>query len=485
MDLQTIQKTLKQSRLGRWLALKAITNTQDMHVLSVMIANADINADSDILIAVAQNDFISDTLVDNLNDKVSQHESLANKIKQIRQLKREIVEENKAKKIWFGKTKPVNKTSDRQNKITELNKFYEDRSTAKRSFFVKTEKKTEGTTSGYIAKKQKDLDGLPFMIKTAYKYPEFVNKEGVKIIRNEIDQNLDTMSLINEYVTAPLYKAILFKRTPLIEAVESDIVDPDQLCLRSKFLQDFQTLGECLTPAHGRIEFMKNVIKPVSGIEKVLAACLALGDPDIHEENIGIMIEDGKKVFAKIDHGRSATRFFTSAEDALTALFGFYYGEHEFYMNLSIDKFKEAIDQIILTFSDDNLERVIDNRLFNLERLGLDIHGVEFLFFANSGRNGPEIKTFDTFAALKANYIEQYKQQMEVMKEVSARLELVSKIKYSSDASKQQEWKDGGWILAIKGDDPLEWFAQNKDSTPGLELLDAPPTPNQSFAAIK
>lgn len=485
MDLQTIQKKLKQSQLNRWLALTAIASTQDMHVLSVVIVNADLDTDSDILIAAAHNDFISNALVDNLNDKVSQYEPLAHKIKQIRQIKQEIAAEDRAKTNWFGKTKPANKTSDRQNKIAELNKFYEDRSTAKRSFFTKTEQKTEGTTSGYIAKKQKDLDGLPFMIKTAYKRPEFVNQEGVKIIRNEIDQNLDAMSLINEYVTAPLYKTILFKRTPIIEAVESDVIDPNQVCLRSKFLQDFQTLGECLAPAHGHIEFMKHVIKPVSGIEKVLAACLALGDPDIHDENIGIMIEDGKKVFAKIDHGRSATRFFTSAEDVLIALFGFYYGEHEFYMNLSIDKFKEAIDQIILTLSDDNLEKVIDNRLFNLERLGLDIHEIEFVFFASSHSGKPEIKTFDTFEALKLNYVERYKQQMEVMKEVSARLEVISKIKYSNDASKQQEWKDGGWLLAIKGDDPLEWFAQNKDSTPGLELLVAPSTPNQSLAAIK
>lgn len=201
-------------------------------------------------------------------------------------------------------------------------------------------------------------------------------------------------------------------------------------------------------------------------------------DPDMHGENIGVMIVDDqdeqsldsldnknkkeckKAVFAKIDHGRSGTSYFTSANYALHKLAetfdprGFNYIG---LITLNIEEFKKAIDEL-LNISEEEIEEIIDKRVFTLERLGLDLTELEFR--SNTDDQCASCQ-FDTFDDLKKYYVKNFAQQRNIMRDISNRLGVIAKIKVSDDPQLQEIWRNHDWLWHIRGNDPLEWFLYN------------------------
>lgn len=226
-------------------------------------------------------------------------------------------------------------------------------------------------------------------------------------------------------------------------------------------------------------------LKKVQGAEKLFANMLAWGEYDIHAGNIGVMkVKDaaGKSdwVFAKIDHGWSATKFFTDPGKALEYFASAYkYYGYQGKVPLDINKFKQSLDQIT-TISDDEIERIVKSRIYELKKMGFDPTGSTFMYNQNSMvrfHDSKGYKSFDDIDSLEEHYINRFQMQIKAMRKLSKRLEIVSRIDYSSSKSIQKAWQNGGWLQDIKGMDPIEWAKENgktivesKDSRTGLTL---------------
>lgn len=361
-----------------------------------------------------------------------------------------------------------------------------------------TKKEKKGATTGYLASKRTKTDGLPFMIKTAYRDSEII-ENGEKRARNRINSaNLDATSLINEYIAAPLYKRTLYNRTPLIERVENDIGSKDKVCIRSKFLQDFVTLDEF--KHYMPKQFKKHMLSKVTGAEKLFASVLLFGEGDMHGSNIGVMQEKGKNVFAKIDHGLSVTQWYADVKTPLEWLSKCLQEDLEELISLNINLFKEAIDQALMNLSRDELRNIIGNRIDELKKSGIEI---DKLGFYSWGSNQTTVyfsvdsvklksgevamlgnKTNDElteeerklkhnafYDKLEERYVAMLENQMKVMDDISKRLDIIARIKVSDNPKKQLEWINGNWLVSIKGDDPLDWLLNNQD--PNIKLLNA------------
>jgi hypothetical protein len=189
------------------------------------------------------------------------------------------IEKRKAELLQLHPTiNPIDKLS--------IKRHFEDRVIAQESAFSRKSAKPSGVSTGYVATKQTDPTGLPFMIKTVDKSD---NPN-----RNEND---DAFFFVNEFIAAPLYKRTLYDRTPVIEGVVA--AKADKIAFRSKFLHGFKTISEftgstlsCFTGTQ-KIEELQEV----DGAEKVFAAILVWGEGDAHAGNLGVMPiqdEEGK-----------------------------------------------------------------------------------------------------------------------------------------------------------------------------------------------
>lgn len=199
----------------------------------------------------------------------------------------------------------------------------------------------------------------------------------IKIFTNQKNSD-DNLDFINEFVTAPLYRRTLYDRAPIIEGVKSSV--PNQVCFRSKFLRDFQTLYDFVGKENRDYSKLKNV----EGMEKAFAAMWVWGEIDMHWSNVGVM-EQGKGsnkwVVAKIDHGKSANQFFSYPGNALENL-AWLYDQIGYYgkIPLKVDKLKNALDEIIYKISDEELETLIKSRIGQLKDMGVNITNLNFCF---------------------------------------------------------------------------------------------------------
>lgn len=241
--------------------------------------------------------------------------------------------------------------------------------------------KSSGSTKGYIAEK----DGASYLI---------------KFNKNPSSQNTRdycAMGIVNELIMSPLYKAFMYGRTPYIMPVRP--TQSDNIALASEFLPgNFQTLSEytsskttnMLGPDYEKLKKLN-----VQGVEKLFATMLMLGEFDVHARNIGVMNETQNgvdvPVFAKIDHGWSATQFFTNAETALKnfkQIFEIYYksftkNEDEiesknYLISININKFKEHINQICL-IDQEEIDNLLEASWHALNKSKINIENLMML----------------------------------------------------------------------------------------------------------
>ncbi|RYF19449.1 MAG: hypothetical protein EOO42_14370, partial [Flavobacteriales bacterium] len=172
--------------------------------------------------------------------------------------------------------------------------------------------KSSGVSEGYIAKRYGTDQS--YMIKSALtKGYSVIGKGPNKWISNS------SVNFINEYVTSAIYRRLLYNRAPMIEITES--AEENKMKLRSKFLDNFQTISEFTkSNEHYNIGEAHDGINHVKGAEKLFASIIFGGEFDIHAGNLGVMTEIDEfgneiKVFAKIDHGWSASKFFSKSSN--------------------------------------------------------------------------------------------------------------------------------------------------------------------------
>jgi len=339
-----------------------------------------------------------------------------------------------------------------------LGKHLEDRTAAQESDFNPKGQKASGVSDGYVAARKSD--NATFMIKKAFKDEVYQDERGWSQSRSD---SFDSMNFVNEFVTAPLYKRMLYDRAPIIEAVKSDNAQSSVVSLRSKFLNKFETVSE-FTGAReaGDIGRGANKLKDVQGAEKLFASMLMGGEYDIHAGNIGVMTvkdEQGKdtKVFSKIDHGWSASQFFTDPKVMMENFANAYekYG-YAGKVDLNVSKFKNAVDEN-LKISDDEISKIVKARTQQLKDTGFDIKGLEVPVWENDKSHdfdskAPKFKTFNSFEKLEEHYIKHYQDQRKSMQALSQRLGVIESVQHPSD-----EWKNGQWITDIRGQDPMKW----------------------------
>jgi len=320
-----------------------------------------------------------------------------------------------------GKTPKLKDKKQYEQVIAKLSKHFEDRTEALRTTFKAHANKPSGSSAGYIGKRQSDQKS--FMIKDAYKKAAIIDDKHAH----------NSMQLVNEFVMGPLYQRLLYDRTPIIESVKDEDEKSHLIALRSKFLEGFETVSQ-YTKSHlpysigDKDKDNHSKLKDVKGAEKLFAAMLAGGEYDKHAGNVGVQIDKSteakddkstKAVFSKIDHGFSATQFYTDPY----AMWGnisemFRIGNRYGYagkLNFNVSTFRDSLEQMS-KISAEEIENILSARIALLEKTGLDITGLNFPIWMNDTINNHKINrsgsvSFENFEELKTHYIKNFKQR--------------------------------------------------------------------------
>ena len=245
-------------------------------------------------------------------------------------------------------------------------------------FNKKLENKGKGISSGNIARREDDKQ--IFMLKNA-------------------DNAKDSMTFLREFIAAPLFKRVLNDSAPVIGLAADNATvqslnynnpnaDISKSKLTSKFLPNFNDLQSIYGKKGG-----KEVIERAQGWEKVLLACVLMGDTDFHGENLGVIQNDNENPkIAKIDHG-FAFRLFAEEKSLIETLqyqslhmSKTYTGNEnhyrqknnnnaahrmkyfaDLYKKINIENLKIAAEEIS-TISIDEINNMIDNRIDILKK---------------------------------------------------------------------------------------------------------------------
>jgi len=350
---------------------------------------------------------------------------------------------------------------DRQNKVKPISKansgvphkHFEDKRVATTSDFTNPLDKEAGLSTGYQA--NRISDSHKFMLKHGFRHEKDVISS---------KQSDDRSDLISEFLMSLLYKRLLFDLAPIIELVNEEgesIEDPKTkvvtfkpketntgIYIRSKFFDNFQMLGNFSGHPDKRGFSINNSpqLKLVEGFEKVIAACLILGEIDYHAGNVGIITNQGHYTAVKIDHGKSAAIDYGDEralrEDMIKKFRSFEYLDNN-TMILSFDakKLKESIDEM-LKISKDEVESLIGNRAHLLQKVG-----------------------FDLSADSVTKHVTDLTNRISVMREFSRTLDIVGQ------SNAPEAIKNGGWVTDLGTRDPIEWAVLRGYTINGIDPI--------------
>jgi hypothetical protein len=309
-------------------------------------------------------------------------------------------------------------------------------------------KKASGVSSGFVGTTKEKAD---YMLKPG-------NLDRVTDLRRgNATAYADKRDAMQEYIAAGIYKRILYDRTPTIGLADvsnsTNAEDKGKLFIKSKFFEGFQSLNTV----------RKNPSKDLEGFEKVMAACMFAGEIDYHGENLGVV--DNKVV--KIDHGRSGMDLFPN-EASLRAslarninLFG--YGN----IPLKMGALRASVNEIA-KISEDEIAQIVASRIDALKKSGFTL---EKEIICYDGSNQKVIHTINSYQDLEKFYVKYYKQQKQTLIDFGESLDIVSKIEYSTDPAKQEQWQNGQWLQDIMGHNPLKWAAFNGRKIEGKDAV--------------
>ncbi|AAU03620.1 T4SS effector phosphatidylinositol 3-Kinase RisK1 [Rickettsia typhi] len=331
-----------------------------------------------------------------------------------------------------------------------------DKGVAQQDEFEKKGKKTTGISAGYIAN---DSAGNTFILKHFYKTHAACEK-----IQDPIEQSHaidDRRDGVQELIGSTMYQFLLHDRAPKEGLVKADAQHPDSLYVRSKFFDNAVTLTEfCGLSGQTRVRVNDKNLKKLEGFEKAIAACHMLGDGDYHAGNL--MVQNGKTI-TKIDHGRSFLEFhqdFGSMVQLTAEMFthpNVCYSDAIKAGNLSfnIDKYSEALNQMISQFDVQRMEAIVDQKLDELKKAGFDPDNIPLYININN------------FDDLKQYYKSSIKQNFINMQEIAKGAEIVKKF-----SNVLPEFKNGGWLEAFANSpvkEPLLYAIKNKITIEGKD----------------
>ncbi len=255
----------------------------------------------------------------------------------------------------------------------------------------------------------------------------------------------DTLAFFNEFLTAPLYKRMLFDRTPTIAGVDSNL--QGKILLRSKYLDSFQIAYEYKEQKR---------LRDVSGAGKLMAAMIAGGEFDMNFSNFGVIQEDGKNVFAKIDHGQSAQMLSTNGETVwinfVNRCINFQYIKA---MDINITELRESLEQILM-ITEEELETLLKARFYELKQMGFDPRALNFPRCININ-----LSTFDdSIDAVQDAYVEGFKNHWKALKQFRVLAEAVEKMTPPEGQTKET-WQKGAYIDYIRDTNPIVYAIRN------------------------
>lgn len=340
------------------------------------------------------------------------------------------------------------KVTEKDSITKEIGRHFEDRMVASESAFQYYGCKPSGLSSGCIVRKHSD-DYL-FLVKDTV--PLTKPTAGQKVLGNLgfyfVNEFSGAVSLINEFVTGPLYKRILYNRAPIIALVESG--HPCSMHVRSRFLNHFKTAYEVM--GVDTCKYQPTRLKDAQGAEKLFVAMLFVGENDgMNLKNFGVMEvndEAGKtiKVFAKIDHGESGIRFFSKINEMMGRLVQVC---HHYQLGcqfvFAISKFKEAVDEV-LKITDKELETLIMARVHELKRMNVDVKGLSFGTWV-------EPVSFTDVRELEQYYTKKYIVHKKTFTNLNKLLSIIEKV-----APTSPEWQNGQWLTAIPWNNLPQWI---------------------------
>ena len=252
----------------------------------------------------------------------------------------------------------------------------------------------------------------------------------------------------------------------------------DVVSLRSEFFKDFQTLSALSgTPQNAKEPEITNVAKlqNLIGFEKVIAACLFLGETDYHSGNLGVVKgENGENIVVKIDHGKSGnygpridTETVSTLINKLCANMTIYYPG----MPLDTQKLKESIDQMA-QITDEEIARIVDKQIAELQSITsgkMDATEITIpLSLATPNSPTDEVD----LSKIKEGFIARRKTMQALSKELDVMLKMTPPLNGLLDAEGESPIV---WAIRqrprrmIDSKDPLTWAIENKHKIDGKD----------------
>jgi len=255
----------------------------------------------------------------------------------------------------------------------------------------------------------------------------------------------DTLAFFNEFLTAPLYKRMLFDRTPTIAGVDSNL--QGEILLRSKYLDAFQIANEYK---------QQKSLRGVAGAGKLMAAMIAGGEFDMNFSNFGVIQENGKNVFAKIDHGQSAQMLSTDGEGVwlkfVNRCINFQYIKS---MDINITELRESLDQILM-ITEEELETLLKARFYELKQMGFDPRALNFPDCIKINISTSD----DSIDSVQDAYVEGFKNHWKALKQFRVLAEAVEKMTPPEGQTKET-WQKGAYIDRIRDTNPIVYAIRN------------------------
>lgn len=288
--------------------------------------------------------------------------------------------EEKLKRDQEGELRKIARLAKANNALERatLEKDFADRRIQPKAKLPSIGKKT-GYSPGYIGEyKYDDNTRATFAIKSALN--RSINNEahanGLQTYKTPSSSRGDIGDFIREYIAGPLYRLALQEAAPLIELVEpnkDENIRDENIYLRSKFLPKFETFMA--------LKAKNDSLQNVAGLEKIMAISLILGEEDLHTENFGVIEKNEKRIFAKIDHGRTFCNLPSSLDYFSEIIFSSLAEENH---PPSLVKLQQELERGYKFFADNKelINNIIEQRVYNLEKM-LSL-GISFIMQAES-----------------------------------------------------------------------------------------------------
>ena len=227
---------------------------------------------------------------------------------------------------------------------------------------------------------------------------------------------------IREFIAADLFKLLLHDNAVSIGLIKRD-QSAKKSAIRSAFIEDSLPLAKYLDNEN---------VGLLEGFEKVIAACLILGDEDFHGGNLMVQSveEETDKIarrIVKIDHGLAFFCFHNSYEKYLEYLSdrffmsGYTGSIRNSSLQFNLTKFIQSLEQMLSQITVEQIDNIFATKIAILKQEGINL----------------KIYEKDLESAR-----ESLKKNLAIMAQVRNNLAIMAKFSNVSDKFKNGEWFD-------------------------------------------